>query len=124
MVLASPTWPRPKEIDQQARLTLNIDPRGRSRRPARCRSPPCHSQLPRKVSTTTAPGERALAGEESRSVTAGRGAPEGGPRRQRRVMRLAAPDQRASRFLDRNCDLDQHRARHRLGAAKGGGEES
>lgn len=22
------------------------------------------------------------------------------------------PDQRASRFLDRNCDLDQHRARH------------
>ena len=26
------------------------------------------------------------------------------------------PGQRASRFLDRNCDLDQHRARHGLGS--------
>ena len=28
------------------------------------------------------------------------------------------PSQRASSFLDRNCDLDQHRARHRLGSRK------
>lgn len=49
-------------------------------------------------------------------MTAGRG-----PRRAGRAGRgggclRLTPDQRASRFLDRNCDLDRHRARHGLGS--------